>query len=262
MRNRQFKSTPPNKTSRMAIASLTLAIVGWCVFIIPPLAVFLGRDAAKLGHPLFSNLVFLLSMAVGLAALVIIKTRHLKGSPFAISGIALSSFPFVFGILLIWVMFPGEVTEVSKYEQIRHKLSHDPTLIAHFPQAIPGAAEDVHLSYFPGCLQGGAWFQIRMTLPEDRISQLLQQFDVRQIKSFQGGGWRDHANAEGGMPTTSLRTSDSDSRVSSGNDVQGDFPQDFVVMVLDASGNCNHGESYGVAISKAKNQIVYWAEDW
>lgn len=64
------------------------------------------------------------------------------------------------------------------------------------------------------------------------------------------------------MPTTHFFTSGSDNR---------EFPDDFEIMIFDEvlkeenrpEGHYwNHGDSHGVAISKEKGEIVYWAESW
>ena len=267
MSNHESRGTQQNKTSRMAVASLILALVGGCLFVVMPLlAISPDFDMTNWMHPLLLYLVWFLSIGLGVAALVVIRSLRLKGRMLAISGVVLSALQLVFVIWLMLTMFPNKVTKVSKYEEIRHKLWHSPTLIAHFPDKIPADANDVRLSYFPGFLQGGAWFQVKMTLPEDRISQLFEEFDLKKVKSVHGGGSYDHENSEVGMPTTLFRTSKSDSSDSSRNFVGEGFPEDFVIMVLGAKdsarGSWNHGCSYGVAISKFRREIVYWAEDW
>jgi hypothetical protein len=263
MRDHESDTAEQKKTSRMAIASLVLALGGGCLFIVMPLlAISLAFDMTGVMHPLLLNLLWLLSIGLGVSALVVIRSKRLKGRVLAISGIVLSALQIVFVMWLMLTIFPNEVTKVSKYEEIRHELWHNPKLVAHFPDKIPADANDIRLSYLPGGLQGGAWFQVKMTLPEDRISQLFEEFDLKKVKSFQGGGSHDHENSEGGMPTTLFRTSESDSRDSSENFVGERFPEDFVIMVLGTSGNWHHGKSQGVAMSKARNQIVYWADDW
>ncbi|MHC4335790.1 MAG: hypothetical protein ACYSUP_07500 [Planctomycetota bacterium] len=262
MRNQSISGTS-RKTSRLAITSLSLAVAGWLLFVVGSVAaVFLCLNVTQL--VLFSVifLMWALSVVFGVVALVVIRCQHIKGKVPAISGLVLSILPLVGILWFVLTLFPKEVTKVSKYTKVRRELWHNPRLIGHFPDKIPADANDVRFSYLPGFLQGGAWFQVKMTLPEDRINQLFEEFGSKKIKSFQGGGWSDHANSEGGIPTPSFRTGESDSRHSSGDFVAEGFPKDFVVIVLGTSGNWNHGTSHGVAISKPKNEIVYWAEDW
>ena len=83
-----------------------------------------------------------------------------------------------------------------------------------------------------------------------------------KTKSFFGGYSGDHINMKEGMPTTDFHTSGSSDRK---------FPKDFEVMIFDKilkkedrpdEFYWNHGRSHGVAISKQRNEIVYWAEHW
>ncbi len=72
-----------------------------------------------------------------------------------------------------------------------------------------------------------------------------------------------HVNASpDGMPTTEFYT---------GEVKHVEFPKDYELLVLDrlipakerANGlYWNHGKSHGVAISKQRNEIIYWAEFW
>jgi hypothetical protein len=46
------------------------------------------------------------------------------------------------------------------------------------------------------------------------------------------------------------------------------LPQDFEIILLSSKPyksnptDWNHGESAGISISKKRNEIIYWAEDW
>ncbi len=252
MSDHESNTAEQKKTSQMAIASLILALFGWCLLVVVTDFV--------LENPLILVLLWLLSIGLGVTSLLVIRVKHFKAKVLAVSGVILSVLPIVFGIWCILTFLPNKVTKVSKYGEIRHKLLHNKQ-ISHFPEEIPDSAKDVRMSYFPGFLQGGGWFQLRMTLHEDRISKLFQEFDSKKIKSFQGGSSYDHVHSEGGVTTTYFRTSESYLRDSSGNFGGDDFPDDFIIMVLASSGG-NHGNSHGVAISKAKNQIVYWTDFW
>ena len=56
---------------------------------------------------------------------------------------------------------------------------------------------------------------------------------------------------------TSFHTSDND---------EFEFPDDYTIFILDAEpykpNDWNHGYSRGVVISKDKNDIIYYVEDW
>jgi hypothetical protein len=132
-------------------------------------------------------------------------------------------------------------------------------LVAHFPNPLPAAASAVKLSAFPGLLQGGAWFQVRLTLRPAEVSKLYDEA-TKKAKDFYDGGTRyTSCNSKtNGLPGTSFYTSDTK---------QGEFPVDYRVFVFaaqDAGGNPPYqsGTSYGVVISKQRNEVLYYAEKW
>jgi len=168
----------------------------------------------------------------------------------------------VIAVLYIRV-FPREIKSVRKYRELKTKLWHEPDLIEHFPEDIAPNATNSKLSYYPGFLQGGAHFQVRYQLPSHQIEELYVMFKGKGTKIFVGGNTNIHMNEENGMPTTSFYTSDVDG-------YEGTFfPDDYEIMILDEippevpeGHSWNHGRSHGVAISKTKNEIIYWAELW
>ncbi len=156
----------------------------------------------------------------------------------------------------------AEVTDAGEYASVLDEYwSSNSDLVSHFPRPIPSEARDVRFSFQPGFLQGGTHVQLRFSVPEQEISDLYEHFAAIRTKSFHGGDWGEHANAKDGMPTTWFHTGDSQDR---------SFPADYEVMILDpllteqerATGSWNHGRSHGVAISRERGEIVYWAEDW
>src|SRR5215471_1611133 len=69
---------------------------------------------------------------------------------------------------------PSAETNPKKYGKLITEWT--PTgLVAHFPNPLPATASNVKLSAFPGMLQGGAWFQVRLTLPADQVSKVYDQ---------------------------------------------------------------------------------------
>jgi hypothetical protein len=130
-------------------------------------------------------------------------------------------------------------------------------LVAHFPDPIPPAATKTRLSAFPGFLQGGAFFQIRLTLPTAEVARIYDAATKIAKDSYDGGGFFESTNSKkDGLPGTSFHTSDGQK--------QADFPADYRVFVFAASGgpSWNHGKSHGVVISKQRNEVIYYAEDW
>ena len=150
-----------------------------------------------------------------------------------------------------------EVTNVRRYDKILNDYwSFNSELVSHFPRPIPSDANNVRFSFRPKFLQGGAHIQLRYATSPEIIADVYTRFSERKTKSFTGGDTNDHVNMKEGMPTTFFYTS------SSGND---EFPDDYEIMIFDKilkKENWNHGQSHGVAISKKKNEVVYWAESW
>ena len=150
------------------------------------------------------------------------------------------------------------ITDIARYSEIREQMG-DSELTRHFPLSIPKNAENVQFEYLPKFLQGGSHFQLKMRLPRAEISDLLTEFRSQAKYKFIGGDSNDHANIEGGVPTTFFYTSGTDDY---------SFQGDYEILVLNAepSGTpdfqWNHGYSYGVVISLEKSEIIYWAEYW
>jgi hypothetical protein len=151
-----------------------------------------------------------------------------------------------------------EVTNVMKYDNILNDYWSNSYLVSHFPRPIPSDANNIKFSFLPSFLQGSAHIQLRYSTSSNKIAELYDLFSEKKTKSFLGGGKTDHLNIEGGMPTTCFYTNDVD---------EINFPDDYEIMVFDEVSNSekapwNHGKSHGVAISKKRNEIVYWVEEW
>jgi hypothetical protein len=132
-------------------------------------------------------------------------------------------------------------------------------LVSHFPNPLPPTVSDVKLSAFTGFLQGGAWFQVRLTLPAAEVSKLYDEATKMAKDFYDGGTTYTSVNSKtNGLPGTSFYTSDNK---------QGEFPADYRVFVFaaqDAGGNPPYqsGTCYGVVISKQRNEVIYYAERW
>ncbi|MGF1676377.1 MAG: hypothetical protein ACFCUV_22240 [Rivularia sp. (in: cyanobacteria)] len=147
----------------------------------------------------------------------------------------------------------------SNYQDIRHNIWSNQAQVKHFPAVVPSFATDVRVIYYPGSLEYGRIFQLRMKLPETQIKKALDEYtDIAKYK-YQGGDTNDHANQQNGVPTTFLYTSDLQ---------PGTFPTTYEILVLNANNRgtsdfpWNHGDSYGVAVDKIASEIVYWVEEW
>ena len=153
---------------------------------------------------------------------------------------------FVVGV----VQFKRSVTpttEVSEYQTLLDQW-RPLGVVDHFPPAIPPDATDVRLSAFPGFLQGGAWFQVQMTLPPGRVEAVEREYQGQSIAG------RESFNR---VILPSFRTVDDGETL--------EFPGGYRMIVLNAEEegvSWHHGRSAGVAISRERDEVVYWAEDW
>ncbi len=158
-----------------------------------------------------------------------------------------------------WRSATTEITNVRKYDEILKLWDKD--LVSHFPRPIPPDISNVSFSSLPKFLQGGAHVQLRYSASAQQISELYDGFTTKKTKSFFGGDKNDHVNMHEGAATTFFYTSGSSAR---------NFPDDYEILVFDKvikeenkpTPHWNHGISHGVAISKKRNTIVYWAEAW
>ena len=163
-----------------------------------------------------------------------------------------------------------------KYSSIlANKWGND--LVHHFPKKIPEDAKNVKFFYKMGYMQGGSAMQLRYSASPVKIAELYERFSKKKTRSFQGGNSNDHMNQENGMPTTFFYTGDkyqADTNCITGETTNSKFPEDYEIMIFDwipsnkekkrrgLERSFNHGKSHGVAISKKRNTIVYWAESW
>jgi hypothetical protein len=154
---------------------------------------------------------------------------------------------------------PDVETRPSKYSSLITDWT--PTgLVTNFPNPLPTNASNVKLSAFPGFLQGGAWFQVRFTLPAAEVSKDFDDASKIAKDFYDGGDKFTSCNAKkNGLPGTSFHTAD--------NPKQWEFPADYRVFVFatqDAGGNppFQSGTCYGVVISKQRNEVIYYAESW
>jgi hypothetical protein len=207
-------------------------------------------------------LIHLLPSVVFIAAYVVgrkTKRKAVHAVAISLCLLALLFWGFVTAGFNWLVAATAEVTNLGRYEEILSNSwkSREP-LVRHFPRVIPSDAKDVRFSFSPAFLQGGAHIQLRYAAAPATISELYEQFSGKMTKSFMGGDTNDHMNVKQGMPTTFFYTNGSASH---------QFPDDYEIMIFDElpkeeQHSWNHGDSHGVAISKKRNEIVYWAESW
>jgi hypothetical protein len=155
------------------------------------------------------------------------------------------------GLRWVWrASFPEETTSVAAYASTLKQWSST-GLVSHFPPSIPPNARNVHFAALPKFLQGGAYIQLRMQLPASEIAAIRNQLKNATSQVYKGG-------EKTSFPTTDFRTSDDPKTTF-------EFPNHFDLYVLsakDRSGDWNHGQTSGAAISTTTNEVVYWADYW
>lgn len=166
----------------------------------------------------------------------------------------------IISVFIIWgansfVNVTTRVTDPDDYLSVMSEYWKNSSLTTHFPPKIPNDATNVKFSFLPGFLQGGSHIQLSYKLQPGKIEELYSTFLKKKVKSFRGGNKSIHINQKDGAPTTYYRTSE---------DAAQTFPYDFEIMTFDRKKykSYNHASCHGVAISKKRNIIVYWAEDW
>ena len=209
--------------------------------------------------------VLLLSIVPALAFLAMFGSRKYVSNKIYL----FAAIPIGFLVFSFWALATlgieilhhatSDVTNPRKYEKVlKEHWNYPQKLVAHFPPSIPTDAQNVRFSFRPVFLQGGAHIQLRYSASPEIIDELYERLSVQKTKSYYGGQSSEHMNMEGGMPTTIFYTSGSENF---------EFPDDYEIMIFDElvtqnGGYWNHGKSHGVAISRQRNEIVYWAEHW
>lgn len=152
------------------------------------------------------------------------------------------------------------VNDVKSYSQVREQIWSDKSLIKHFPKQIPADAKNVRFVYSPGYMQAGNILQLRLKQPQTKITALLAEYEKVALLKYRGGNSNEHVNKPNGVPTTFFHTND--------DTTDNSFPFNYEILVLGVEDKCckdfkwNHGNSYGVAINRQAEEIVYWTEEW
>jgi hypothetical protein len=153
---------------------------------------------------------------------------------------------------------PGEISDPSEYSRIMQEAGDVPAL-AHFPTAIPKDAELVRFHFHPSVFQGGTALQLRVRLPGSEVEAIRLEFIDKAKYIYSAQMENDGISQDEEVRTTGFYT---------GDDSSSEFPDAFEILVLNAEylgsddAPWNHGVSYGIAVSIADSEIVYWYEDW
>jgi len=249
------KKVKPSNTLYLVFIVL-FSIIGMIQFI---------RWYFSFGMP-FPNSLLAFLPATALIISYLLKSRTKKKQlhvvAFSLCLIAFLYWAFVSCAIELLIKHTAEVTNTKKYEHILEVKWKNSSLVEHFPKPIPSDAKNIKFSYLPRFLQGGCHIQLRYSTNASKIAELYDLFSKKKTKSFWGGSSQEHMNMDDGMPTTCFYTSNSGIR---------EFTGDYEIMIFDEvlkkedrpkGFYWNHGQSHGVAISKNRNEIVYWADFW
>jgi len=156
------------------------------------------------------------------------------------------------------LQIPKPVTDINEYPRLLGAWSPS-ALTEHFPPAVPTTTRLARISSFPGFLQGGAHLQLRVQLPSEEVAAIDLKYSALATHTFQGGDTNDHSNQSDGVPTTFDYTNGTKDT---------EFHPSFRIYVLSARDEgsegfpWNHGQNCGVAVSRERNEVVYWCESW
>jgi len=140
------------------------------------------------------------------------------------------------------------VHNVRKYEFVlgrRHT-----SFTAHFPHPIPAGVRDVCFYYIPGALQGATVLEIGYTTTPEQIDTLYHEYKRRSALTFTAGTENGYIE-----PINCLANDTRDFA---------DFSEDYTLFYLDEhpptdAKDWNHPHSHGVAISRKRCRVVFWA---
>ncbi len=147
------------------------------------------------------------------------------------------------------------IPETANVAFYRSKLAErQPTgLVSHFPPAVPASATSVRFSAAGSFGMGSGWIQLRLQLPPAEVAAIEANARSRAGRIYPGGGDQgDHLTEKNGWPTARWHT---------GNSLN--FPKSYTFYVFNASdysgGSWDQYDNYGIAVSPATNEVVYWA---
>lgn len=156
------------------------------------------------------------------------------------------------------ILMTTPVTDVTKYAEMRKEWdSYEHKIFYHFPQKISKNAKNVEFYYFPAFLQGGSSYELRMKLPSVEIDNLMKSYEGLGVQTF---SCADLEKKTKGKPSEKNFT------FNTGGLKGQPLPKSYQIIVLGDTAsfpkcNWNHGEDYGLAINKAKSEVIFWANN-
>lgn len=178
--------------------------------------------------------------------------RFLKILAIVVAGVL--ALLILIGAAFVWMigqaLDPGPETRVSAYSSLLKDWS-EMGVVDGFPKTIPANATDVSLHARPGILQGSGHFQLRMKLPPADVAAIEARAKAAAVRTCPPQ-CTDYIEEPEFWSVPWLHAGETES---------GRFPSDFVVYALETDGDWNHPTGEGVAVSRARNEVIYWADD-
>ncbi|HEX2950248.1 MAG TPA: hypothetical protein VHV83_11900 [Armatimonadota bacterium] len=169
-----------------------------------------------------------------------------------------ASFTIVISLATVWLVFSAifisivawmtPTDNVRKYDFIAGKWACPFT--AHFPRPIPKGVQAVRFYYCPGAMQAAAVFELGYTTTPAKIDALYHEYSRRSTLTFTARMKDEYVG-----PANCVTEQPEDN---------GPFSEDYTLFFLDekpptTEHDWNHPQSHGVAISKKRCRVVFWA---
>lgn len=180
-----------------------------------------------------------------------------------ITAVLVAMFPIImfFQLVSLTVDYTSQdFTSISQYQRVLKVLNHKRNeRVQHFPNEIPQVATNAELNYKPRFLQGGELLYLKYDADTEHINQL--EIKYKEIAQWTG-------------PTAFLEQGQYLGINNTSFDLIGfnTLPEYFTIYVIDSKPykhsvpdkpeNWNHGYTYGLAISKETNTVIYFYENW
>ena len=232
-----------------------MTIISFVLFIVIYLLAALGTVEPYY----FKNMIF----AVPLICFGIITFFTAKGKlKIAVSSIItviliitlffLMSFSFTF---LIFKTATTVTTDTGKYKRVLKVTDYpNSSLTKHFPDKIPDNAKNIVFRYNPAFLQGGENFELKFETDSYSIKNYINKFskNAKWIGKSNDSKAEENGIFSGIFGNLGLG--------------YGNLPEDYTIYLIDSKpyrpGDWNHGKLSLAAISKQKNEIIFYAENW